>query len=76
LSNWPETPACADPVRDPVVRLAANHAEVSTDEIDKASTLTNLMIEPHASLVARDDDRKTALAAPAPFLAYAEGRIA
>ena len=66
----------ADTIGRPVQRVAAGETEVPANQIDEAAAAARLMVEPHARLGAADHDRKAALAAPAPFMARAEGRLA
>ena len=68
--------AHADPVCDPVVGVLAGHAEVAADQIGKPAAATFLVVEPYAGPFAGHDDGEAALAAPAPFLAGAECRLA
>ena len=76
LAHREVTGAHADPVRDPIGRALAGHAEVAADEVGEPAAPAFLVVEPHPRPRAGNDDRKAALAAPAPFLTRSEGRLA
>ena len=73
---WPELVRHADAVGGPVQSLAPVQPPDAADEIDQPAAFARLVVEPHAGPGTGDHDREAALAAPAPFPACAEGRLA
>ena len=73
---WPELIRHADAVGGPVESLAPVQPPDAADKIDQPAAFARLVVEPHPGPGTGDHDREAALAAPAPFLARAEGRLA
>ncbi len=72
----PEIARHADAIAGPVQGLVTVQPAHAADKIDQPAADPRLVVEPHAGLGTGDHDRQAALAAPAPFMARTQARIA